>query len=100
MCDVIKIRLKIRIATRSGKGNQLLNIKTAVEGLILKLGIPSFRWKFYLNLFLVASLLFRHIFMTSHMTLSRASTNLFLFKLFIIADYQIVGIRFVGAQNF
>ncbi len=31
MCDVIKIRLKIRIATRSGKGNQPLNIKTAIE---------------------------------------------------------------------
>ncbi len=32
MCDVIKIRLKRRIATRSGKGNQPLNIKTALEG--------------------------------------------------------------------
>ncbi len=39
MCDVIKIRLKRRIAaTRSGKGNQPLNIKTAVEQPILKLG--------------------------------------------------------------
>ena len=27
ICDVIKIRLKRRIATRSGKGNQPLNIK-------------------------------------------------------------------------
>ena len=31
ICDVIKIRLKRRIALRSWKGNQLLNIKTAVE---------------------------------------------------------------------
>ncbi len=31
MCDVIKIRIKRRIATRSGKGNQPLNIKTAVQ---------------------------------------------------------------------
>ena len=37
MCDVIKIRLKQKIATRSRKGNQPLNIKTAVEGPILKL---------------------------------------------------------------
>ncbi len=28
--DVIKIRPKRRTATRSGKGNQLLNIRTAV----------------------------------------------------------------------
>ena len=35
--DVIKIRLKRRIATRNGKGNQLLNIKTAVERSNLKL---------------------------------------------------------------
>ncbi len=38
MCDVIKIRLKRRDAARSGKGNQLLNIETAVERPILKLG--------------------------------------------------------------
>ncbi len=38
MCDVIKIRLKRSIASRSGKGNQPLNIKTAVERLILNLG--------------------------------------------------------------
>ena len=31
MCDVIKIRLKRRIGTRSGKGNQPLNIKTVLE---------------------------------------------------------------------
>ncbi len=46
MFDVIKISLKRRIATRSGKENQLLNIKTAVEGPILKLGDPNFRWSF------------------------------------------------------
>ena len=45
MCDVIKIRLKKRIATRSGKGNQPLNIKTAVDRQILKLGLPNFMWK-------------------------------------------------------
>ncbi len=38
MCDVIKISPKRRIATRSKKGNQPLNIKTAVELPILKLG--------------------------------------------------------------
>ena len=68
MCDVIKIRLKRRIASRSGKGNQPLNIKTVVERLIiLKLGSPNFRLSFYFLLLLVASLLFRRIFMTSHM---------------------------------
>ncbi len=30
MCDVMKIRLKRRDATRSGKENQTLNVKTAV----------------------------------------------------------------------
>ncbi len=38
MCDNIKIRLKRRIATTSGRGKQPLNIKTAVEWPILKLG--------------------------------------------------------------
>ncbi len=38
MCEVVRIRLKRRIATRSGKGNQPLVIKTAVEP-ILKLGL-------------------------------------------------------------
>ena len=46
ICDVIKIRLKRSIATRSGKGNQPINIKTAVERPILKLGLPNFRWSF------------------------------------------------------
>ncbi len=43
MCDVIRIRLKRRIATRSGNENQPLNIKTAVELPILKLRLPRFR---------------------------------------------------------
>ena len=43
MCDVIKIRLKRRIATRSGKGTQPLNIKIAVARPILKLGLPNSR---------------------------------------------------------
>ncbi len=47
LCDVIKIRLKRRDTTRSGKGNQPLNIKTAVEWPILKLGLPNFRCIFY-----------------------------------------------------
>ncbi len=42
MCDVIKIRLKRRDTTISGKGNQPLNFKRAVEWPILKLGIPKF----------------------------------------------------------
>ncbi len=41
MCDIIKINLKRRIVTRSGKGNQPLNIKTAVERPILNLGLPN-----------------------------------------------------------
>ncbi len=49
ICDVIKLRLKRRIATRSGKGNQPLNIKTAVE-----LGLPNFRLSFNFILLLVA----------------------------------------------
>ena len=57
MCDVIKIRLKRRITTRSGKGNQPLNIRPAVERPILMLGLPNFRWSFYFILILVASLL-------------------------------------------
>ncbi len=43
------------------KGNQPLNIKTAVEQPILKLGLPNFMWSFYFILLLVASLLFRRI---------------------------------------
>ena len=73
MCEVIKIRLKRRIATRSLKGNQPLNIKTVVEWPILKLGYPNLRWSFYFILLLIAPLLFISIFMTSHMTLSSAS---------------------------
>ena len=73
--------LKRRIATRSGKGIQPLNIKTAVEWPILKLGYPNLRWSFYSILLLVASLLFRRIFMTSHMTLSSLFHNSFLFFL-------------------
>ena len=47
MCDVIKIRLKRRNATRSGKGNKPQNIKSVVEMPFLKLGLPNFRWSFY-----------------------------------------------------
>ncbi len=75
MCYVIKIHLKRRIATRSWKGNKPLNIKTAVELLILKLGLPNFRCNFYFIVLLVVSLLFRRIFMTSHMILSSASIS-------------------------
>ncbi len=64
MCDVIKMCLKRRDATRSWKGNQPLNIKTAVELPILKLGLPNFRWSFYFILLFVVSLLFRCIFKT------------------------------------
>ncbi len=65
-CDVIKVRLKRREATR---------IKTAVERSFLKLGLLNFKWSFYCISFPVASHLFRHIFMTSHMTLSSASSH-------------------------
>ncbi len=74
MCEVIKICIKRRIAARSSKGNQPLNIKTDVERPILKLGLSNSRWSFYFILFLVATLLFRRIFMTSHTTFSSAST--------------------------
>ena len=46
MCDVIKIGLKRRIASRSGKGNQPLYIKTDIELPILKLKLPNSRWSF------------------------------------------------------
>ena len=46
MCDVLKIRIKSRIVTRSEKGNKTPNIKTDVERPILKLGLPNFRWSF------------------------------------------------------
>ena len=51
MCDVIKIRIKRRIATMSGNGIQARDIKTAVERPILKLGLANFRWRFYLFYF-------------------------------------------------
>ena len=41
--------------------NQSLNIKSAVDRPNLKLGLPSFRWSFYIILLLVASRIFmRH----------------------------------------
>ncbi len=43
MCDVIKKHIIGRIAMRSGKGNQPINIETAVERPILKLGLRNFR---------------------------------------------------------
>ncbi len=73
MCDVIKVHLKRREATRNGRGNQPLFIKTAVERPILKLGLLNFGWSFYFTILLVASPLFRHIFMTLHIPLSSAS---------------------------
>ncbi len=73
MCDVIKIHLEGRIATRSGKANQPLNIKTALELPILKLGLPAFSLSVYIILLVVASLLCRRIFMMSYMTFSSAS---------------------------
>ena len=82
MCDVIIIGLKRRIATSSRKGSQPLNIKTAVDRPILKLRLPKFRWSFNFILLHDASLLFRCIFMTSRMTLSRASKINFLFSIY------------------
>ena len=71
MCDVIRIRLKRWIATRRGKGNQPLNIKTALEWPILKdyqiLGGA------FISFNSLCFLPFRRIFMTSYMTLSSAS---------------------------
>ncbi len=42
MCDIIEIQLRRRIEMNR-KGNQLLNIKTDVEGPVLNLGLPNFR---------------------------------------------------------
>ena len=53
MCDVIQMRLKRRIATSNGKGNQLLNIKTAIERPILKLELPNIGGAFILFYFLL-----------------------------------------------
>ena len=78
ICDVINIRLKRRDALRNGIGNQSLDIKTAVERPISKLGIPNFRWSLNFILLLVTSLLFRLFFMTSHMPLSSASNTVIL----------------------
>ena len=52
-----------------GKLNQPLNIKTAAEQPILKLGLPKFRWSFYF--ILLTLILFIRIFMTLHMPLSQ-----------------------------
>ena len=62
MCDVIKICLESRISTRSGKENQLLDIKTALERPIFNLGLPNIRWSYYSILLFIASLLFRTLF--------------------------------------
>ena len=42
MCDVIRIRLKRRDATRNGKGNLPLNIEIAIEWPILGGALISF----------------------------------------------------------
>ena len=84
MCDVIKIRLRRRIASRSGKGNQLLYIKTAVGRVaIFKARIAKFMLSFYFILLRVVSLLFKRIFMTSHMTLSSASSGIIILDWFL-----------------
>ncbi len=85
MSDDMKIGMKRRISTRSGKGNQLLNIKTAVERPILKIGIPNFEFLFYLTSYCIPH--FRVIFMTSHMTPSSAlrfCTNVYFHHYFYI----------------
>ena len=51
LCDVIKIRLKRRDATRCGKENQPLIIKTAVERPIFNLVLPNFGGAFILFYF-------------------------------------------------
>ena len=71
MCDVIQIRLKRRIATRSGKGNWPLNIKTAVERPILKLGLPNFRLSFYFILLLVALPFLTYFYDVTHDSFQR-----------------------------
>ncbi len=85
MCDFIKISLKRRIATRTGKENQPLSIKTAVERPILKQVLQNFRWNFYFILLVVASLLYRRVFLWRHTwhfpaLWSAAKTNIFFLK--------------------
>ncbi len=60
MCDVIKIRLKRRIAMRSGKGDHPLNIRKVVEWPILKLRLSILCGAYFILLHVV-SLLFRRI---------------------------------------
>ncbi len=72
------------------KGNQPLNIKTAVERPILNLGLPKFWCSFYSILLLVASLLFRLIFMTSQMTHSSTSSTgqRWIFKIYKLFSFK------------
>ncbi len=70
MCDVIKIRIKRRIAKRSG----------------------NFEWSFYFILLLVASILFGRIFITAFMALSSASHKAMLKSLY---DRTNINIRIV-----
>ncbi len=64
MRDIIKIRLKRRIATRRSKENWPLNIKTDAKWPILKLRLPNLRFSFYFILLLVVFLLFKRIYIT------------------------------------
>ncbi len=76
MCDVINIRLKRRDAARSKIehkfhpkfGNPSFKIGRSTAALLFS--------ALFLFPLLVASLLFRHMFMTSHMTLSSASIQM------------------------
>ncbi len=71
MCEVIKIWLKRRIVTRSGKGNQPLNIKTAIERPILRLGYPNFRGAFILFYFSLHPSFLKVFYYVTHDTFQR-----------------------------
>ena len=97
MCDVIKIRLKWRDATRS-KIKYKLHLKFGNPS--MKIGrsraVLIFSGWFPFQL-LVAILLFRRIFMTSHMTLSCASICSCLF--FVKLSDEVNGIQFCSHKS-
>ncbi len=80
MCDVIKIRLKRRTATRRGKENQPLNIKRAVERPILMVRLTIIMWSFILFYFFLHPPFLIRIFVTSHMPLYSASKKILPFS--------------------
>ncbi len=88
MCDVIKIRLKRRDATR------ILRCIAYIGDPSFKIGRSTFVLIFsgwFPFPLLVAILLFRRIFMTSHMTLSSASWRKYYLNFYCILSWRCSG---------